>query len=262
MRLARLKKYDTIGKKYDTTRRADPYLLSRLADHLGISSLSPYLDLACGSGNYTSALSLIGGTWTGLDQSRVMLDKAAQKSDKVKWVRGDVDFLPFSNQSFDGVSCTFAIHHFPSLRVVFSEVKRVLRSGRFVLFTSTGEQMEGYWLNEYFPTAMMRSRMQMPAFSEIEEALTSSGLSIVAVEQYSVRKNLQDFFLYSGKHRPDIYLNEKVRRGISTFSSLADESEISGGCSKLAKDIETGKIDTVIASYANDFGDYCFVVTE
>ncbi len=191
-----------------------------------------------------------------------MLSNARSKSETVRWIEGDVGALPFGNSSFEGVLCSLAIHHFQSLENAFAEVRRVLANGRFVLFTSTTEQMNGYWLKEYFPVALGRSSEQMPCFNDIEEALESAGLRIVKVENYAVLGDLSDFFLYSGKHRPEMYLDEKVRRGISTFSSLADESEIVEGCKRLESDLETGKINEVIASYANDLGDYCFVVSE
>ena len=54
-------RYDTIGVGYDATRRADPYIAGRLAHHLAIGAESTYLDVACGSGNYTVALAGLGG---------------------------------------------------------------------------------------------------------------------------------------------------------------------------------------------------------
>jgi ubiquinone/menaquinone biosynthesis C-methylase UbiE len=82
-----------------------------------------------------------------------------------------VEALPFQDDIFSGVMCTLAIHHFQALRPAFQEAFRVLATGRFVLFTGTAEQMHGYWLNAYFPTAMARSIAQMPSLPEIGHAL-------------------------------------------------------------------------------------------
>src|SRR5260370_39047567 len=65
--------YQRIGHGYDLTRRADPYITSRLAFHLQIHPDCRYLDVACGTGNYTHALAKTGGAWSGLDQSAAML---------------------------------------------------------------------------------------------------------------------------------------------------------------------------------------------
>ncbi|NNE67439.1 MAG: class I SAM-dependent methyltransferase [Pyrinomonadaceae bacterium] len=254
-------KYDRIGVNYDTSRRADPYILSRLLHHLAPINGKSYLDVACGSGNYTSAMASKAGNWSAIDQSDVMLSKARSKSAEVEWMKADAGNLPFTKGSFDGVTCTLAIHHFPSLRGAFGEIRRVLSDGRFVLFTSTTEQMKGYWLTEYFPVAMDRSWDQMPSRVEIEAALDVAGFKIEELEPYAVAEDLGDFFLYSGKHRPEMYLDPMVRRGISTFSSLADPAEIEAGCRVLERDINSGRIKKVIAEYDNDLGDYCFFVS-
>lgn len=43
-----------------------------------------------------------------------------------------------------------------------------------------------------------------------------------------------------------MYLDKKVRSGISTFANLASKEEIEEGCAKLKKDIETNKIEDVL----------------
>jgi hypothetical protein len=137
----------------------------------------------------------------------------------------------------------------------------VISKGSPVIFTSTAEQMEGYWLNEFFPDAMKRSIIQMPRKQAIEESLHEAGFGHILWEPYEVRDDLQDYFLYSGKNRPKLYLDARIRRGSSTFSSLADPKEVEEGCALLTEDIQTGRIKQVMNSYANrEEGDYMFVV--
>jgi hypothetical protein len=76
-----------------------------------------------------------------------------------------------------------------------------------------------------------------------------------------VRHDLQDFFLYSGKHRPEIYLDPRVRTGISTFAALADAAEVEDGCQRLSQDIESGRLAEVMAGYQHAQGDYLFVIS-
>jgi ubiquinone/menaquinone biosynthesis C-methylase UbiE len=252
--------YEQIGKGYDVTRRADPYILSRLTHYLSINSRSSYLDVACGTGNYTLALSQAGGKWHALDQSQRMIEAARKKSDAIFWQLADVNRLPYRDGAFSGVVCTLAIHHFTSLVSAFSEIHRVMTKGRFVLFTSTAEQTRRYWLAEYFPDAIAKSAAQMPSLRAVNEALFKAGLQPVTTEDYVVQEDLQDFFLYSGKHRPAMYLDRVVRSGISTFALLASETEIEEGCAKLESDIRTGRIAEVIKRYEHDEGDYKFIV--
>jgi ubiquinone/menaquinone biosynthesis C-methylase UbiE len=244
------------------TRRADPYLVERLIYHLNPEPARRYLDIACGTGNYTVAVAQTGVRVHGIDQSQRMITAARQKSHAVTWHLGDVEALPFPDRVFAGVMCTLAIHHFNTLRPAFQEAFRVLARGRFVLFTSTAEQMRGYWLNAYFPAAMARSIVQMPGLQAIVQALHQSGFASIHTEPYEVQTDLQDFFLYSGKHRPEMYLDPRVRAGISTFAALAGASEVEEGCRKLSQDIESGRIAEVVASYRHAQGDYLFAVGE
>jgi ubiquinone/menaquinone biosynthesis C-methylase UbiE len=48
--------YNTIGKTYDTTRKPDPEIVQTLIRLIQPKAKGHYLDIACGSGNYTNAL--------------------------------------------------------------------------------------------------------------------------------------------------------------------------------------------------------------
>lgn len=254
--------YDRIGAGYDATRRPDPYITQRLIYHLNGQAGGNYLDVACGTGNYTLSLAKAGLKMAGIDQSSRMIDTARIKESAVSWYVGSAEALPFPDGAFAGAVCTLAIHHFPALQPAFQEIARVLGQGRFVLFTSTPDQMRGYWLNEYFPQMMARSAEQMPRLEAILQSLGKVGLRAIYTEPYEVREDLQDLFLYSGKHRPAVYLDPRIRAGSSSFASLADPHEVEHGCRRLAEDIECGRISEVIASYHHEEGDYLFVVAE
>lgn len=80
-----------------------------------------------------------------------------------------------------------------------------------------------------------------------------------STEFYFVQPDLQDSFLYIGKHRPEVYLSERVREGSSTFRVVAEKEEIKEGCERLAADLASWKFDDVYASYENNIGDYTFL---
>ena len=107
---------------------------------------------------------------------------------------------------------------------------------------------------------MRRSAEQMPSIEIVKKALAEAGLQNVTVEPYSVTPVLEDMFLYSGKHRPDLYLDSEFRAGISSFAKLSQESEIESGLSRLSHDITSGEIANVIRSADYDGGDYSFVL--
>lgn len=254
--------YDKIGVRYDDSRRADRFLTARLRHYLEPVENEIYLDVGCGTGNYTRALAGAEFEFCGVDPSRVMLTKAACSggAKRVRWINGAAERLPFADEVFGGAVATLTIHHWRNLRRAFAEVFRVLKpGGRFVLFTSFPEQMEGYWLNRYFPVMLRASIAQMPAGQPVCEALEAAGFAFATIENYDVRRDLQDHFLYCGKERPELYLREDVRRGISSFSNLARCTEIAEGLRRLAADIETGAIAEVINGFRHERGDYAFV---
>jgi len=147
------------------------------------------------------------------------------------------------------------------LRNGFSELKKVLKpNGRIVIFTSTPKQMKGYWLNQYFPKMIFDSIIQMPTLESVTTAMKDSGIACLGTEKYSIQPDLQDKFLYCGKHNPELYFDEQIRNGISSFSSLAHRTEVALGLQKLRKDINSGKISEIIRSYENDFGDYLYII--
>jgi len=255
--------YDRIGGGYDTTRRADPHLTERLRRLLGVQSGGVYLDVACGTGNYTAALAATGGRWHGLDASATMIAAARPKSALVSWHVADVTALPPGVPAVDGASCILALHHFPDLPAALREVRRVLRpGGRFAAFTASRDQMRSYWLNAYFPAAMAKAIAQMPDVADVERWMSDSGLAPILRELYTVAPDLQDLFLYSGKHRPHRYLDARVRAGISTFAALADRAEVERGCRQLAEDLRTGRFREVAGGHDSGQGDYLFVVGE
>ncbi|RJP31768.1 MAG: class I SAM-dependent methyltransferase [Actinobacteria bacterium] len=255
--------YDEIGIGYDATRRADPYITSRIIHYLDIDDEALYLDAGCGTGNYTVAIaSQSKAVFFGIDESEQMIGTARKKSNAIHWAVGDVCSLPFEDNTFSGALCILAIHHFKDLNGAFSEVFRVLSRGWLVIFTSDKRQMEGYWLNEYFPEMMRNSTAKMPGITEVTLALQAAGFAGIVTEPYDVKPDLQDRFLYCGKHRPSMYFDPMIRRGSSGFARFADADEVAKGLERMSRDIASGRIDEVIESYGNDNGDYAFVVAE
>ncbi len=254
--------YDAIGRGYDTTRRADSRIVARVRYHLDPVPGERYLDIGCGTGNYTVALAETGVEVIGVDASDVMLDAARAKAPRLEWCKGFAEELPFADSTFDGALCIVAIHHFTDIASAFGEVRRVLRGGRFVVFTATPEQMQGYWLNHYFPQAVARGTAQMLKLDAIDAALRNAGFDDVHSEPFDVSPDFVDLFLYAGKQRPELYLDARVRAGISTFAALADADEVARGVVALEADIVSGAIDEVVARFDDSAGDYLFVIAE
>lgn len=92
------------------------------------------LDLGCGSGRYTVALSGYGCKMIigydmgkqGLEVGRKIVKKYGLKN--VKFEEGDVLNLPYENESFDFVFCNGVLHHTKDFPKALSEFHRVLKA--------------------------------------------------------------------------------------------------------------------------------------
>jgi len=253
--------YDTIGNGYNQTRRADPYITERIYDLLAPVKDMYYLDIGCGTGNYTVALSGRQINLTGVDPSLTMLNEARAKSPDISWLFGTAEDIPAEKETFSGIIATLTMHHWPDLEKALREMARVLKpGGRIVFFTSSPQQMKGYWLNHYFPRMLERSYRKMPEPSSVIIKASKSGLIHVVSENYFVTGQLCDLFLHAGKQRPEIYFDPGIRRGISTFASLGDENEIKTGLARLRSDLDSGEFIKVQKSFDSDEGEYLFMV--
>lgn len=254
-------KYDKIGIDYNLTRKADKFLTEQLLFHLDPKENGLYLDIGCGTGNYTNELQKRGFQCIGIDPSIEMLEKAKSNNQQIDWRIGTAEKTGLADNSINGIIGSLTIHHWTNVKKGFSELYRVLKpEGRIVIFTSTPKQMNGYWLNHYLPNILNDSKNQMPSLENVENGMKNAGIEIVKIKTYSIKLHLQDQFLYCGKHDPELYFDENIRRGISSFSSLANKKEVEKGLSELRKDIDSGKIKEVMKSFENDFGDYLYII--
>ncbi len=255
--------YNVIGTDYNSTRQADPYIVSRLLHFLKPEPGKTYLDIGCGTGNYTIALADKGIYFIGIEPSEEMLKEARRRCDTITWKRGTAEQIPAADNSFDGVIATLTIHHWKDINRALKEIGRVLNAnGRIVFFTADPEQIKAYWLNYYFPLMIRSSIEQMPSLNSINAALKNNHFEIISTEKYFINDDLQDNFLYSGKNKPQLYLNEQIRNGISSFAALANKAEVDKGLSMLQSDIESGRFETIQKEYENELGDYLFITAQ
>lgn len=149
------------------------------------------------------------------------------------------------------------------LDLACAEIRRVLVPGGCpVLFTAFAEQMQHYWLVEYFPTMMARSIAQTPTCAATLQALRGAGFVSIRTSPYEVDAGLRDLFLYAGKQRPALYLDAAVRASISSFARLCPADELQRGLQRLHADLQQGRLDGLCARHAAAAagqGDYALV---
>jgi len=93
------------------------------------------LDLGCGSGRYSVALSLLGAKVTGVDFGEDNLEKgrnlALNFNQEVDFQKQNILELDFEDESFDFVFCNGVAHHTGNMKKATQELFRVLRQDCF-----------------------------------------------------------------------------------------------------------------------------------
>ena len=253
-------KYDRIGTQYNQTRKADPFLFSQMEKLLAPGHGNKYLDIGCGTGNYTIEFAKKGYDFIGVEPSEKMLETARVRHQGISWKKGRAESIPLDDESVDGVLASLTLHHWKDLGQGMKEVYRVLKPhSHYVIFTSDPDQMRGYWLNHYFPEMLQKSISQMPDMDLVRASLSKAGFTISEEIPYYIKDDLQDHFLYVGKNRPQLYLDTAIRKGISSFSDLSLENEVNNGLRELERDLSSGKIQEIMESFRNEMGDYVFL---
>ena len=111
-----------------------------VANPFSLGPLEPgerVLDLGCGAGTDTLvAAQMVGprGSVSGIDMTREMLAKARSSAAEmaatnVEFVEGEVESLPFADETFDVVISNGVIDLLPDKDTVFAEIHRVLCPG-------------------------------------------------------------------------------------------------------------------------------------
>ena len=251
--------YNRIGDNYNATRVSDPYITDVIYKSVINNTDGTYLDIGCGTGNYTVAISDKGLNMYGIDPSEKMIATATQRNNQIKWMLASAEAIPVEDNFFDGLFGTLTLHHWQNYEVAFQELFRVLKAGgKMVFFTSTPEQMDEYWLNHYFPEMLKDSIAVMPSEDVLRHASINAGFVMQESEKYFVQNDLKDHFLYVGKNKPEIYFDVVVRNGISSFRALSNAEEVKNGLQQLQQDIASGEFLNIKQKYKTDTGDYLF----
>ena len=104
-----------------------------------VSELNPgarVLDLCCGQGNVSEGLLKAGFSVVGADFSAKMLAQARERNSNGEFVEADAQDLPFDDEDFDAVVCSFGMMHIPDQPQALREIRRVLKTGGQFIMTS------------------------------------------------------------------------------------------------------------------------------
>jgi len=117
-----------------------------------------------------------------------MLRQAQAKAPDIAWVQADGTVLPFQAQSFDFVTCQYALHHIQDkagmLRAVFQVIRR---RGRLVLRNLCPQECADWLYYAYFPEAHAIDLADFWPPEAVVAVLEATGFVAVTVERQHLR---------------------------------------------------------------------------
>ncbi|MBV1924345.1 MAG: bifunctional demethylmenaquinone methyltransferase/2-methoxy-6-polyprenyl-1,4-benzoquinol methylase UbiE [Flavobacteriaceae bacterium] len=145
------KMFDTISGNYDGLNRVisfgtDIKWRKRVLKLIQDKDPDSILDIATGTGDLAIkfAEKTNASRVVGLDLSEGMLSVAKNKiegksfSNKIQFIKGDSEALPFEDNSFDAITVSFGIRNFEYLEKGLSEIYRVLKpKGIFIILETS-----------------------------------------------------------------------------------------------------------------------------
>ncbi len=215
-------KYDTIGINYAQLRKPDPRIAKAIWAALG--DAETVLNVGAGAGSYEPPDRKV----TAVEPSLEMIRKRGPSAAEV--IQASAGDLPFDDDAFDASMAILTVHHWPDKAAGLREMRRVTR-GRIVLLTF--DPVRRPWLTDYLPQLAILDEAQMPAMSDYERWLGNVGVSPVLVP-----RDCTDGFLYAYWHRPEAYLDARIRSGSSSFWAISDAET---GLGRLKHDLDTGE---------------------
>jgi SAM-dependent methyltransferase len=110
-----------------------------------IDQNSRVLDLGCGPGQLTDALSKVAGDVEGVDFAEQMIFVAQRSFPHLNFQIANGERLPYDDSTFDVVVCNYTAHHFARPEVVFREIFRALKPGGHVVITHPIQAEQASW---------------------------------------------------------------------------------------------------------------------
>ena len=204
--------YDTIGATYAMTRRTEPRIAAQLWAALG--DARTVLNVGAGTGSYEPPDRDV----TAVEPSAVM--RAQRPAGAAPCVGAAAESLPFADQSFDAAMAFATIHHWRDPIAGLREMRRVAR--HVVVFThdtsDTGWHRR-FWLTRDYLPEVADFLPGRPSLTELANAIGARTQPVL------IPWDCADGFFEAYWRRPEAYLDDRVRRGVSVWARVGLETE-------------------------------------
>jgi demethylmenaquinone methyltransferase/2-methoxy-6-polyprenyl-1,4-benzoquinol methylase len=203
------KMFSSIAPSYDFLNHFLSFHFDKMWRKKAAKRFSPkadeiYLDLCCGTGDFSVQLSKRGETKIiGLDFSLEMLKIARGKTDKIYFINGDAMAMPFKDETFDGCIVAFGIRNFENLEKGICEAERVLKKGAPFVILEFPNKVKGVFSpvfklyfkfilpiigriiskNDFAYKYLPESTKFFPSKDELKEIFQKCGFEVVEIKE-------------------------------------------------------------------------------
>ena len=207
--------YDTIGATYTVTRRTEPRIAERIWAALG--DARTVLNVGAGTGSYEPPDRVV----TAVEPSALM--RAQRPAGAAPCVAATAESLPFEDQSFDAAMALHTVHHWQDPIAGLREMRRVARLVVVltfeVVFAVDSSELDRFWLTRDYLPEVADLRVGRSSLTEVATAIEAR------IEPVLIPWDCADGFFEAYWRRPDAYLDDDVRRGISVFARVGQDVE-------------------------------------
>ncbi len=218
--------YNAIGLDYAQLRKPDPRLAALI--HSQIIGQKTVLNVGAGTGSYEPEDKEL----VALEPSKEMISQ--RPAGAAPCVGGSVENLPFPDNSFDCAMALLTLHHWRDIDHGLSELERVVTK-RLVLHTWDPMATEHFWIiHDYIPELLTLDADRFPKIDELAARFKSARIIEVPIPY-----DCTDGFQGAYWRRPEAYLDDHVKKGISSFQQIPHRALIRG-LGKLKADLENG----------------------
>ena len=218
-------RYDRAGRTYSLTRQPDPRIRA-VIEH-ALHGMATVANIGAGTGSYEPSNTVIA-----VEPSHVMITQ--RRAEAAPAVRAVAEHLPIGTDAVDASIALLTVHHWSDVDAGVAEMIRVARR-RVVILTWDDTVFRQFWLlREYLPAAAETdARLAVPITKLV------SLLGTVSIQTVPVPHDCVDGFGGAYWRRPQAYLDETVRAGISMLA-LTPKPLLAGGLERLRVELTNG----------------------